>query len=273
MGTPIPENRAAFRLDALGPLIGAVPRALPEGLAVEGVTTDSRGELEGRLFVALVGERFDGHEYLDDARRRGARAAVVRRGAAVPAGLPALEVDDPLVALGAIASLHRRRWGGLVVGVAGSAGKTTTRSVTAAALEAVHPGAVHSVPGNLNNRVGVPMVLLALDPASRVAVVEIGTNQPGEVAELTRVAGPDLGVLTLIELEHSEGLGELDAIEQEEGALLRALPPGGAAIANADCVRSARQLVLAGARRKIGYGTRGAAQYRITRRELSLIHI
>jgi UDP-N-acetylmuramoyl-tripeptide--D-alanyl-D-alanine ligase len=132
---------------------------------------------------------------------------------------------------------------------------------------------VHSVVGNLNNRIGVPMVLFGLLPEHGVAVVEIGTNRTGEVRELTRVASPGIGVLTLIDVEHAEGLGSLDEIEQEEGALLRGLLKTGTAVANGDDERVVRQLVGANAKKKISYGTRGAVDYRIQRREsLGLTH-
>jgi UDP-N-acetylmuramoyl-tripeptide--D-alanyl-D-alanine ligase len=270
MATPIPANAARFSLaEIVLATSGTCAHGAPE-LAVEGVTTDSRGDASGKLFVALSGERFDGHRFAADAVREGARALLVQRGA-LPQGaagnVPVVEVDDTLSALGALARAHRRRWGGPLVAVAGSAGKTTTRSTIAAALEAVLPGAVHSVAGNLNNRIGVPMVLFGLAPAHGTAVVEIGTNAPGEVRELTSIALPNIGVLTLVDVEHSEGLGSLDDIEEEEGSLLRGLPKAGVAIANGDDERAVRQLVGATARKKISYGTRGAVDYRIERRE------
>jgi UDP-N-acetylmuramoyl-tripeptide--D-alanyl-D-alanine ligase len=269
MATPIPANSARFSLDEI---VGATGGSRRDGggagdLAIDGVTTDSRGDVGGSLFVALSGENFDGHRFVGDALRAGARALLVRRGAPAPAGVPVVEVDDTLAALGALARAHRRRWGGTVVGVAGSAGKTTTRSAIAAALEAVAPGAVHSVPGNLNNRIGVPMVLFGLSSQHGVAVVEIGTNQRGEVRELTGIACPNVGVLTLVDIEHAAGLGTLDDIEQEEGDILRGLPKAGAAIANGDDERVVRRLVAANAKKKISYGTRGAVDYRIERRE------
>ena len=266
MATPIPSNEARFSLAEVAKATGGACAASAD-LVVTGVTTDSRRDVEGKLFVALSGEHFDGHRFAADAERAGARALLVRRGAGVRAGVPVVEVDDTLGALGALARLHRKRWGGVLVAVAGSAGKTTTRSAIAAALEAVLPGAVHAVAGNLNNRIGVPMVLFGLSPAHGAAVVEIGTNATGEVRELVQIAAPNIGVLTLIDVEHSEGLGSLDEIEEEEGALLRGLPKTGVAIATGDDERVVRQLVGANAKRKISYGTRGAVDYRIERRE------
>jgi len=267
MATPIPSNTARFSIEEVASATGGTLRNVSAPLTVDGVTTDSRGDARGKLFVALTGEHFDGHRFAADARGAGAAALLVRRGAVIDGSGPVVEVDDTLVALGALARLHRKRWGGTVVAVAGSAGKTTTRSAIAAALEAVAPSAVHSVPGNLNNRVGVPMVLLGLESRHGIAVVEIGTNQRGEVRELTAIAAPNVGVLTLVDVEHAEGLGTLDDIENEEGDLLRGLPKNGSAIANGDDPRVVHQLVGAAAKRKITYGTRGAVDYRIERRE------
>jgi UDP-N-acetylmuramoyl-tripeptide--D-alanyl-D-alanine ligase len=269
MSTPIPANAASFTLAEIAQASGGACARGAAELAVTGVTTDSRGDVGGKLFVALAGEHFDGHGFAADAAAKGASALLVKKG--VPLGATGdaavVEVEDTLTALGSLARFHRRRWGGTVVAVAGSAGKTTTRSAIAAALEAVLPGAVHSVAGNLNNRIGVPMVLFGLLPEHGAAVVEIGTNRTGEVRELTRVASPNIGVLTLIDIEHAEGLGSLDRIEEEEGALLRGLLKSGTAIANGDDERVVRQLVGANAKKKISYGTRGAVDYRIERRE------
>lgn len=267
MATPIPPNGAPFTLAEILSATSGTARGVAPDTAVKGVTTDSRTEMQGKLFVALSGEHFDGHKFAADAVGRGASVVLARRGVLVDSSLPLVEVDDTLVALGKLARHHRKQWGGPVIAVAGSAGKTTTRSAISTALEAVAPGAVHSVPGNLNNRIGVPMVLFGLTDAHAVSVVEIGTNLPGEVAELTAIANPNIGVLTLIDVEHTEGLGSLDAIEAEEGALLRGLPRTGTAIANADDERAARQLVQSPPRRKVSYGTRGAADYRLVRRE------
>jgi UDP-N-acetylmuramoyl-tripeptide--D-alanyl-D-alanine ligase len=267
MATPIPKNSAQFSLDEV---VSATSGALSRGrgdIVVDGVTTDSRGDVAGGLFVALSGENFDGHGFVGAAVRAGARAVVVARGASVESGVPVVEVDDTLTALGALARFHRKRWGGSIVGIAGSAGKTTTRSAIAAALETVARGSVHSVTGNLNNRIGVPMVLFGLTSAHTIGVVEIGTNVRGEVRLLSAIAAPNIGVLTLVDVEHAEGLGTLADIEEEEGELLRNLPKTGVAIANGDDARAVRQLVRATAKKKITYGTRGAVDYHIVRRE------
>ncbi len=228
-------------------------------LLARGVSTDSRADLHGALFVALVGERFDGHDFVEQARQRGAAALLVERELASP--LAQVRVHSTLAALGALGGHRRRVWGGKLVAVAGSAGKTTTRAALSALLEAAEPGAVHYARGNFNNLIGVPLVLLALGEHERMAVVELGTNQPGEVATLTRMAAPDLGVLTLIGYEHTEGLGDLDGIEAEEGALFSQLGPGAIAVGKADDERVARQLDRATGRR-VRYGQRADAEYR-----------
>jgi UDP-N-acetylmuramoyl-tripeptide--D-alanyl-D-alanine ligase len=152
--------------------------------------------------------------------------------------------------------------------VAGSAGKTTTRSAIGALLSAMEAGGVHFVPGNLNNRVGVPSVLLGLGPEHRVSVLEIGTNAPGEVLELATLSAPDVSVLTLIGVEHSEGLGSIEQIEAEEASLFAALGANGIAIGNADDPRVARRLATARGARRLGYGFAESADYRVIERTL-----
>lgn len=262
MATPIPSNAFEVPLDRVAQLTGATAPARGSVLA-RGITSDSRGDVAGKLFVALRGETFDGHRYVADALARGAVGALVEQG---PGDGASLRVTSTLEALGQLARFARRSHGGPVVAVGGSAGKTTTRSAVAAALDAVYPGRVYAQPGNLNNRVGVPFVLLAQPRESAAAVIEVGTNQRGEVATLARVCEPDVALVTLVDIEHSEGIGDLDEIEAEEGDLFTALPADGTAIANADDARAARQLLRAGTLRRLGYGTT-QGQYRVLRRE------
>jgi UDP-N-acetylmuramoyl-tripeptide--D-alanyl-D-alanine ligase len=261
MATPIPDNRAAFSLVEAAHATGATLSG--DATEVRGVTTDSRGDLAGKLFVALEGERFDGHDFVGAAVRAGAAAVLVNRDADAGTATQ-LRVASTLDALGALARLHRRRWGGTLVAIGGSAGKTTTRSAVSAVLSALHPGAVHFSHGNLNNRVGVPMVLFGLEPEHRFAVIEVGTNAPGEVRELGAISEPDVAVLTLIAVEHAEGLGDLDAIEAEEGALFR---DAATAVGNADDARVSRQLDDSSALKKIRYGASAGADYRLLGRE------
>jgi UDP-N-acetylmuramoyl-tripeptide--D-alanyl-D-alanine ligase len=266
MASALPENRARFTLGEVAQATGgALAPGADAALVLDGVHTDSRAELAGKLFVALAGERFDGHAFARDAVAKGAAAVLAERELGA-VGAPVVRVGSTLAALGALAAAHRRRLATQVVGVAGSAGKTTTRSAVGALLELAAPGAVHQTQGNLNNAIGVPLVLLGLEARHRFAVVELGTNAPGEVATLAALAAPDAGVLTLVGVEHSEGLGDLDAIEREEGALFAALRPGGAAVGNVDDERVARQLELTPAERRVRYGFGAGADVRCVSR-------
>jgi UDP-N-acetylmuramoyl-tripeptide--D-alanyl-D-alanine ligase len=260
MAAELPRNRVELSLDELAHITdGKV--AGPGAARVRGIVTDTRGPIEGGLFVALRGARFDGHDFASRAAELGAAALLVERD--VPFPVPCVRVASTLGALGALGQHFRRRWGGKLIAVAGSAGKTTTRAAISALLESVEPGSVAYQPGNFNNAIGVPLVLLSLSSLQRLAVVEIGTNAPGEVAGLARLAEPDAGVLTLIGYEHTEGLGDLDGVEREEGALFAALPSGGLAVGNLDDERVARQLAGA-ARRTVSYGQSEHADFRFS---------
>jgi len=254
VSTPIPQNRAPFRLaEILAQTGGTLVREV--ATSVVGVGTDTRQDLRGAVFVALSGPHFDGHAFLGAAAEGGAAVLVVARGRGLeaPLGVTVIEVPDTLVALGELGRFHRQRWGGRLVAVAGSAGKTTTRSVIFRLLSALLPGHVHQTHGNLNNRIGVPMTLLGLQPRHRLAVVEVGTNMPGEVAELARLVSADVAVLTLIALEHTEGLGDLSGVAREEGSLFDALGPTAVAVGNVDDPLVRQKLAAhAGPRRSYG---------------------
>ncbi|HET7583399.1 MAG TPA: UDP-N-acetylmuramoyl-tripeptide--D-alanyl-D-alanine ligase [Gemmatimonadaceae bacterium] len=197
---------------ALGPLAVAAPRG---SAPLAGVSTDTRTLRPGELFVVLSGERFDAHDFLRDAVARGAAALVVSRPErAAGLGVPVFAVDDTLVALGALGRYRRRAWSGPLVCVAGSNGKTTTKDLIAGALGARL--VTHATSGNLNNLVGAPLTLLAIPDPAEVAVVEVGTNAPGEVARLRAMCEPDVAVITSVGEEHLEGLGSLDAVLREE---------------------------------------------------------
>jgi UDP-N-acetylmuramoyl-tripeptide--D-alanyl-D-alanine ligase len=263
MATLLPENHAEFSIAEIVSITSGVLKSRAFG-QVTGVTTDSRADVSGKLFVALRGERYDAHDFVVDAVRAGAAAVIVEHEVP-PLGVPTIRVASSLAALADLAHAHRQRWAGALVAVAGSAGKTTTRSAVSALLAAC--SSVHYVRGNLNNRVGVPLVLLGLSAEHRYAVVEIGTNQRGEVRDLARTADPNVGVLTLVAHEHSEGLGDLDEVESEEGDLFRALGSASVAIGNLDDVRVRRQLALCPTGRRIGYGRAEGADYRLLERQ------
>lgn len=201
--------------------LGLRPGPAREDLSFEGVSTDSRAAGEGDLFVALVGERFDGHDFVADALGRGARGAVVSRPTPDHAGATLYRVDDTLVALGALAAHRRRALQAPVVGITGSAGKTTTKDLVAGALASTLR--VHATRGNLNNRIGVPLTLLSAAPDVEAVVLELGSNEPGEIATLAAIARPDIGVVTTVGESHLEKLGSLEGVLQEKLDLLRGL--------------------------------------------------
>jgi UDP-N-acetylmuramoyl-tripeptide--D-alanyl-D-alanine ligase len=201
-------------------------------LRYTGVSTDSRAIEEGQLYVALVGDRFDGHDFIADATSKGARAAVVSRDPTGSTELRLYPVDDTLVALGALAAHRRRRLRVPVVAITGSSGKTTTKDLTSAALSSMKR--VHATKGNRNNRVGMPLTLLAVPEDAEAVVLELGTNEPGEIRTLAQVARPDIGVVTTVGESHLEKLGSLDGVLQEKLDLLRGLADSGRCVVGDD---------------------------------------
>ena len=203
--------------------------------AIRGAAVDSRLVRPGELFVALPGERTDGHEFIGEAIARGAAAFLVTRPVPDPAVLgdvTVVRVADALAALGVVAAGWRRRFRPLVVGVTGSIAKTSTKEAIAAVL-ASRLTTLRSE-GNQNNEVGLPLTLLRLGPEHEAAVLEMGMYVGGEIAELARIAAPAIGLVTAVQPVHLERIGSLGAIEQAKGELLEALPPDGRAILNAD---------------------------------------
>jgi len=264
MATPIPTNRCTFMAREIAKAIGAsAPR--DEGLRTVGVSIDSRSITAGALFVALRAAR-DGHEFIDAAARAGAAAAVVMRGRAASA-LPCFEVDDTLIALGELARAHlarMRRASRLpTIAVGGAAGKTTTKELTAAVMRALC-GEILATPGNLNNLIGVPMTIFTLNETHRAAVLECGTNQPGEIARLARIVRPDAALVLNVDLEHTAGLGSLFGVADEEAALF--------ATAGTAVVSTAEELLLervpAGTR-SLTFGIEAGADVRLANRELT----
>src|SRR5215469_8829025 len=221
MATTIPPNRCAFTLGEIaavtdGKLVGGDARTTTIGVSI-----DTRAMQGGELFVALRGVASDGHDYLTQAAPRGAVAAVVARGREL-ASLPCVAVEDTLAALGALARFHLQRVRAEsrlpVIAVGGAAGKTTTKELLAAAARAVF-GSVLATPGNLNNRIGVPMTVFMLSTEHRAAIIECGTNLRGEIAQLAHIVEPDATLVLNVDIEHSEGLGPLEEIADEEAAM------------------------------------------------------
>lgn len=206
-------------------LVGARPLGTTR---IGAISTDTRTVTSGDCFVALRGETFDAHDFLKEAVDKGAAALVMhdaRRAAGL--GVPVFVVHDTLRALWSLASFRRRAWGGSgrpIIAVAGSNGKTTTKELVNGALSTTFE--VHATRGNLNNHVGVPLTLLSLSDAADMAIVEVGTNHPGEVAALGALIEPTVAIVTSIGEEHLEGLGDMAGVLREEVSICR-----GAAVA------------------------------------------
>ncbi|CAN5808993.1 UDP-N-acetylmuramoyl-tripeptide--D-alanyl-D-alanine ligase [soil metagenome] len=218
---------AAFRVADVSAALGARPERPPDGAAVfPRVTIDSRRIAGGELFVAIRGERHDGNRFVEAAVEAGAAGAVAEDRPFVGRERIAFwAVPDGRAALQSLAGFHRRRLDVQVVGVTGSNGKTTTKELIAAVLSQGFPTA--RTLGNLNNQIGVPLTLLEIGAGHRWAVVEMGMNQPGEIAPLARIAAPDIAVVTNVAASHLEGLGTVEAVLEEKLELARALGPDG----------------------------------------------
>jgi len=223
-----------FAADCGGTLVG-------EDREFRAVSTDTRTVAAGELFVALRGPRFDGAAFVGQAQAAGAAGAVVETGALPGASiggvrglgaLPLVVVADTQVALQRASNAWRRRFAIPVVGVAGSNGKTTCKEMIAAIL--AQAGPVLATRGNLNNHIGVPLTLLRLEATHRHAVIEMGANRAGDVAELMRFAEPGVGIVTNAGAEHLEGFGSLEGVARAEGEMFVGLQPEGVAVVNAD---------------------------------------
>jgi UDP-N-acetylmuramoyl-tripeptide--D-alanyl-D-alanine ligase len=272
VATPIGTNSAVFDARSAAEATGGRVVRATDGRSACGVTSDSRAVVPGAAFVALAGERYDGHAFIGAALDAGARLLVVGRGRA-PADdrADAVEVDDTLIAWGALARAHLRAWrsanaSGRVVAITGSAGKTTTKELCAALLRTV--GDCHATAGNLNNRVGVPAVVFQLEPRHRFAVLEVGMSLPGEIAALAGVIEPDVAVVTNAGLAHAGGVGgSVQDVAREKGALFAGVRRGGVCVANADDGAVLAQLGRAGAgARAITFGADASSDYRLLER-------
>ena len=203
----------------------------------EGVSTDTRTIAPASLFVPLAGARFDGHDYIGQAAGAGAAGVLVQRGREgllekIAGEATVISVEDTLTALGDLARFWRARFSIPVVAVTGSSGKTTTKEMTAAILGR-EKHLLKNV-GNLNNLVGLPLTLFQMNEAHEVAVLEMGTNRRGEIARLTEIAGPTVGVITNVGPAHLEGLKSLETIRKEKGDLFRVMNNRGTAVINLD---------------------------------------
>ena len=226
---------------------------------IESVGTDTRSLPPRSLFVALRGENFDGHDFLQKAVDSECLALMVDKegqdslSALSNPSIPALVVDDTLLGYGELAGFHRREMARPVAAVTGSNGKTTTKELIAAALGA--RGTVHKTAGNFNNLIGVPKTILDWQPDAWAAVIEMGMNVPGEIERLTQIAAPDVGLITNVAGAHLEGLGSIEGVAAAKGELFAHLPPNAIGVVNLDdpMVRSIC-LPLLGTRTRLTFG-------------------
>jgi UDP-N-acetylmuramoyl-tripeptide--D-alanyl-D-alanine ligase len=207
-------------------------------LFFQGVSTDSRTLRDGELFVALRGDRFDGHDYAMEAFAKDAKGVLIEEGKIGDfhwngfRSRAVVAVKDSLQALGDMARARRRKCGTPVVALTGSNGKTTTKDMIAACLETSFP--ILKTKGNLNNLIGLPMTLLNLTGGEKVVVLEMGMNVPGEIRRLTEIAEPDVGLITNIQMVHLEGMGSLEKLKEEKGELFRKMRQDGTIVVNQD---------------------------------------
>jgi UDP-N-acetylmuramoyl-tripeptide--D-alanyl-D-alanine ligase len=203
------------------------------GVRVTGMSIDTRSLGVGEAFFAIHGHHGDGHAFLREAAARGAACVVVHAVSDdLPPAVAVVLVDDTTRALGRLAAWHRQRFTLPVVAVTGSNGKTTTKEMMASVLEALGP--VLKPPGSFNNQWGLPLTLLGLGPEHRAVALELGANQPGEIAALAALCRPTVGVVTMVASAHTAFFGSLDGVQAEKGALVAAIPPEGAVVLNAD---------------------------------------
>ena len=222
------------------------------GVVIQRVHTDTRSIEAGDLFVALRGERFDANDFLQEAKRKGAVAAICQGDSAAAkleqAGLPGWVVADAKLALAELATHWRAQFTLALIAVTGSNGKTTVTQMIASILRAWQGDASLATQGNLNNDIGVPLTVLRLRAQHRVAVVELGMNHPGEIATLARIAQPSVALVNNAQREHLEFMATVDAVAQENGAVIDALPADGVAVFPLDDSYSALWADKAGAR-------------------------
>ena len=209
----------------------------------EGVTTDSRKITSGELFIAIKGEIFNGEDFAAEALKKGAAAVLVSKNFDKELAGIVLKVDDTLKAYGQIASAWRNRFDIPIVAVTGSNGKTTTKDLTAAALNGL--GNVQKTSGNFNNEIGVPMTLLELNEKHKAAVVEIGMRGLGQIESLAEFVKPTIGIVTNVSETHIELLGSIENIARAKGELVEAIEAGGTIILNADNIHTAAMKNLA----------------------------
>ncbi|WKX25961.1 UDP-N-acetylmuramoyl-tripeptide--D-alanyl-D-alanine ligase [Tatumella ptyseos] len=219
----IPVTSEQLALITAGEQIG-------KSVTLSHITTDTREIIEGSLFVALIGERFDAHQFAEQAINAGASALLVNRRLDIPA--TQIVVEDTRIAFGKIGAWVREHVPAKVVGLTGSSGKTSVKEMTAAILKQC--GETLYTAGNLNNDFGVPMTLLRLTPEHRFAVIEMGANHQGEIAYTTHLVKPEVALVNNLAAAHLEGFGSIEGVAKAKGEIFQGLPPHGVAILNAE---------------------------------------
>ena len=230
-------------------------RAMGENVRFEGVSTDTRSVARGELFVAIRGDRYDGHDFLAVAKERGASAALVDEKYLGQAHLPLIFADDTRRALGRLGRHWRLRFAPALVAITGSNGKTTTKEMLASILRrhAGETGALATL-GNLNTDIGVPMTLLRLRAGHRYCAIELGMNHPGEIAQLAEIARPTVALVNNAQREHLEFMHSVEAVAEENASVYDALPADGVAVLNAEDAMAEVFRRKAGARRRVEFG-------------------
>ncbi|HTP63501.1 MAG TPA: UDP-N-acetylmuramoyl-tripeptide--D-alanyl-D-alanine ligase [Burkholderiales bacterium] len=231
-------------------------RAVGGDVRFTGISTDTRTLKRNELFVAIRGDRFDGHRFLDTARSQNAAAALVdEKGYPGHAPLPVAIVDDTRRALGRLGRHWRLRFAPALVAITGSNGKTTTKEMLASILRA-HAGeaATLATRGNLNTDIGVPLTLLGLNAGHRYCAIELGMNHPGEIAMLAEIAQPTVALVNNAQREHLEFMESVEAVAEENASVFEALPADGAAVLNADDAMAGVFRRKAGTRRRVEFG-------------------
>ncbi|MFT5571698.1 MAG: UDP-N-acetylmuramoyl-tripeptide--D-alanyl-D-alanine ligase [Cryomorphaceae bacterium] len=228
-----------------------------EDAILQGVSTNTREDCLGRLFVALKGKNFDAHEFLDQAQAAGAGAVMIERKNSSNSTLPSILVRDTHQALKDLAAWWRAQFVIPLIGVTGSVGKTTVKEMLGAIFAEIGEGVVTK--GNLNNEIGVPLTLMRLTESDQYAVIEMGMNRLGEISRITSIAKPTIVIINNAAAAHLEGLGSIDAVAQAKGEILEGLTADGLAVINLDDRYAQQWISLAGKRKVITFGLDSSA--------------
>lgn len=259
---------SSFTLAELAQAISAVVHlkdtaaAVAENISAQRINTDTRNLKQGDVFLALRGEHFDGHDYLQTALDNGAAAAIIdetyfkgllsEEAANTVSALPLLIVKDTLQALGQASLWNRQKFSGPLVAITGSAGKTSVKSMTSHILTLL--GDCWATPGNFNNHIGAPLTLLGLAPQHKAAVIELGASSEGEIAYTSQWAKPDVAIITNVSGAHLEEFGSIETIMRTKGEIIDALSLDGCAVLNADDFYYADWVLCAGKRKVLSFG-------------------